>query len=537
MNGIGGDQTLTPEYPGISDAADMTSWDPPFPVDLKRVRPKDEDYWDQYRAAPKAIISLADGQRLWGSRYGKVSSLRLLGHRADRCAGDRSGRRRIHRAPRSRRGGCRRARHHRLRRVLPLLQLLPRRLGAAARLPVLRRRPRAADHRGRPAGGDRLLARRHPTQLRPRRRGARRHRRGRSARSPAVGYGALIMYGLRTWWVGAVGTTELALHVAPEWLAIGVGRRVRSPGLARPLARRSRDEPAIGALAAERRCRHAPSRASTIATKVVGGRAARSLARPCSARAVDRRDRSDRRLLRRRRRVARRRPVRGVDPACAGRRSSSTLGRGLPAMFALGIRHTSVRPARSVLSLALIAFACFVLVSVGAFRKDVTAATSDRALGHRRLRADGRIGRAADARSQHAATGAMDSASRAAIRSCRARRITRFRLRPGDETSCLTLYRPTNPRIIAPEPRFLDEPRFSFASSMAATPEEIAQSVAAAEPHVRRWRDSGDRRSNDADVRAASRRRRRLHVHARRSRATSACASSARWPTACCNRS
>ncbi len=31
MNGIGGDQTLTPDYPGISDAADITSWDPPFP--------------------------------------------------------------------------------------------------------------------------------------------------------------------------------------------------------------------------------------------------------------------------------------------------------------------------------------------------------------------------------------------------------------------------------------------------------------------------------------------------------------------------
>src|SRR5688572_13358539 len=27
MNGMGGDQTLTPEYPGISDAADMTSWE------------------------------------------------------------------------------------------------------------------------------------------------------------------------------------------------------------------------------------------------------------------------------------------------------------------------------------------------------------------------------------------------------------------------------------------------------------------------------------------------------------------------------
>ena len=47
-------------------------------------------------------------------------------------------------------------------------------------------------------------------------------------------------------------------------------------------------------------------------------------------------------------------------------------------MFALGIRHTSVRPARSVLSLALIAFASFVLVSVGAFKKDVSAEGADR---------------------------------------------------------------------------------------------------------------------------------------------------------------
>jgi hypothetical protein len=37
----------------------------------------------------------------------------------------------------------------------------------------------------------------------------------------------------------------------------------------------------------------------------------------------------------------------------------------------------------------------------------------------------------------------------------------------------LTLYRPTNPRIIAPEPKFFERPRFTFASSMASTPEEI----------------------------------------------------------------
>ena len=55
MDGVGGDRTLTPDYPGISDAADMTSWDPPFPVDLKRVRPKDEDYWDRYRARAEGV--------------------------------------------------------------------------------------------------------------------------------------------------------------------------------------------------------------------------------------------------------------------------------------------------------------------------------------------------------------------------------------------------------------------------------------------------------------------------------------------------
>ena len=53
-------------------------------------------------------------------------------------------------------------------------------------------------------------------------------------------------------------------------------------------------------------------------------------------------------------------------------------------------------------------------------------------------------------------------------------RITRFRLRPGDEASCLTLYKPTNPRIIAPEPAFASEGRFTFAASMAESPDERA---------------------------------------------------------------
>jgi ABC-type antimicrobial peptide transport system permease subunit len=37
----------------------------------------------------------------------------------------------------------------------------------------------------------------------------------------AIVYGWLMMFGLRTWWVGAVGTTLLRLHVSPTSLAIG----------------------------------------------------------------------------------------------------------------------------------------------------------------------------------------------------------------------------------------------------------------------------------------------------------------------------
>src|SRR6185436_11882234 len=37
----------------------------------------------------------------------------------------------------------------------------------------------------------------------------------------AIAYAALLMYGLRTWWVGAVGTTALTLHISWLWLVVG----------------------------------------------------------------------------------------------------------------------------------------------------------------------------------------------------------------------------------------------------------------------------------------------------------------------------
>ena len=77
ITGLAADRNLVPDYPGIGESESMADWDPPFPVELSRIRQKDEDYWKQYRTTPKAFIPLAEGQALWQSRFGKLTSLRL----------------------------------------------------------------------------------------------------------------------------------------------------------------------------------------------------------------------------------------------------------------------------------------------------------------------------------------------------------------------------------------------------------------------------------------------------------------------------
>src|SRR5205823_1141657 len=55
----------------------LHDWDPPFPLDLKRVRPIDEQYWARYRTTPKAFIPLKRGRQIWGTRFGSLTSIRV----------------------------------------------------------------------------------------------------------------------------------------------------------------------------------------------------------------------------------------------------------------------------------------------------------------------------------------------------------------------------------------------------------------------------------------------------------------------------
>jgi putative ABC transport system permease protein len=75
LAGVHADLALMPEFPGIAKAETTQDWDAGFPLTHK-IRPKDDDYWKQYRGTPKAFITLAAGQAMWANRFGKLTAVR-----------------------------------------------------------------------------------------------------------------------------------------------------------------------------------------------------------------------------------------------------------------------------------------------------------------------------------------------------------------------------------------------------------------------------------------------------------------------------
>lgn len=480
MQGLGGDRTLVPDYPGITDARDVTAWDPPFPVDLSRVQPRDEQYWDTWRTAPKAIVPLARGQALWPSAFGSVSSLRLAvpdGMAAADFATRVSADLLATLDPFAAGLTLRHARAEAVQAAAGTTDfgeyfvyfsffLLMAGLLLAGMFFAMGAEQRAREIGLLSALGfdaravQRLLTREAVLLT------ALGSVLGAIA---AIAYAGLIMYGLSTWWVGAVGTTALQLHVSPLSLLAGTaGAFVAALAALR--------------LTVRRLLRRTPR-------DLLSGDATSPMARPSPAR-------------------ARRRTSAAVAFALLAIALASAAGAGLigqvagffacggsllvagllaysawlwrPASGApatsvarLGMRYSRWRPGRSVVSAALIAFACFVLVAVSAFRRDQvgTSLARESGTGGFSLMAESVAPLMHD---PNTSAGRSDLGWPAADAIFADTHIARFRLRPGDEASCLNLYRPANPRIIAPEARFIDERRFSFASTLAATPEEHA---------------------------------------------------------------
>ncbi|MCX8107230.1 MAG: hypothetical protein N3G20_00335, partial [Verrucomicrobiae bacterium] len=61
---------LMPDFPGMATADSCRDWDTGLPIQIDRIRPKDEQYWRNHRGTPKALITLAAGQKIWSNRIG-----------------------------------------------------------------------------------------------------------------------------------------------------------------------------------------------------------------------------------------------------------------------------------------------------------------------------------------------------------------------------------------------------------------------------------------------------------------------------------
>ncbi len=79
IQGFAADSSWMPQFPGLANTQTCKEWNPGIPIETQRIRPQDEQYWQQYKGTPKAWISLQTAQRIWGNRFGNLTSIRYPG--------------------------------------------------------------------------------------------------------------------------------------------------------------------------------------------------------------------------------------------------------------------------------------------------------------------------------------------------------------------------------------------------------------------------------------------------------------------------
>jgi putative ABC transport system permease protein len=527
FKGAADDRNLTPSVKGVTDERTMADWDPPFPFDARRIRPADEEYWNRYRATPKAFVSLATGRRLWGSRFGQTTSIRVADKIADK--GD---------------GGRRQKSSERTGTSSPptsvpvdASRLLQRQLDPAAMgfaFQPIKQQQLAASAGSTPFGVlflcfsffiiaaavmlvallFRLAVERRASQIGTllalglSRRQVVRAMLGEGFVVAAVGavlgvpsgigYAALMLLGLQTWWLPAISTPFLRLHVGLMSPAIGcVGGLVVSLAAIWISVRRIARVPPRRLLA---------GMTSTVSPlplgKAQGVRAARAEARP----------------LPRSQRNTRRWRITLVDlllllafaPAIAILKHRSSL-EGQPGVFfatgavtlaallgvvwlslragmtgstvavgggnlaRMALRNAARNPGRSTLTVGLVAAASFIIVSVSVFRVDPTQqkpSLFNGSGGYSLIgESDQPILQDLNSPGGRAALGFSPQDEKLLARTA----IVGLRASAGDDASCLNLYRPRQPRVLGIPRQFVRCDGFAWAAKPAdcANPWEL----------------------------------------------------------------
>ena len=154
-------------------------------------------------------------------------------------------------------------------------------------------------------------------------------------------------------------------------------------------------------------------------------------------------------------------------------RGKAIAGSGWWPVSQLGFRNATYRPGRSVLCIALIASAAFIIVAVDSFRHRDRETVLDRKSGSGGfpLLAESLVPLVHNPNTREGQE-ALNLATGTSSPPIANVTFAPFRLRPGDDASCLNLYQPRNPRIIAPKDDFIQSNRFTFQNSLAVSGEE-----------------------------------------------------------------
>jgi ABC-type antimicrobial peptide transport system permease subunit len=439
---------LTPELPGVTDQKSINDWDLPFDL-VERIRPQDEKYWDDYRTTPKAFVSLSTAKRLWASRWGTISLIRVPGMPANKVAEKLAARLEPADAD---------------LKFLPVKQLglaaaagttpfdglflgLSFFLIAAAVMLIALLFKLGVEQRASELGTLGAIG------LDPRQIARLLSREGMVVATAGatvgvvagVAYAGLIILGLRTWWVAAIATPFLALHVTPRSLLVGwlVGvavswltirwsiRQLARLPVGRMLA--GATEPAV-ALDEQTRPSSWPRirealLALAVAMGVVGsmtrGEAKAGVFFASGAVVLALLVGEVRHQFR---------ALAGHARATAGSRPFS-----LPVLSAL---NTARHPGRSTLTIGLVATATFLIAAMSAFRLE----SADEGTGGFELTAASDQPIYFDLNTPAGRTELGFSAADQRLLSHFS--VYGLRVADGEDASCLNLYRPTQPRVL-----------------------------------------------------------------------------------------
>lgn len=489
LEGWAADPNLMPAYPGISDAKTLGEWDPPpsYKIDLSRIRPQDEAYWEEHKGTPKAFINLDAAQSRFvgtGRRFGELTAIYFAPLEGKSLEQTRDA----------------------VSSAL-LKRLDPEQMGLVARdahAAALRSATGSTDFSGLfiafsffaifsalllVALSFRLTIERRAKQV------GLLYALGYDAKSLrklltteglcvgavgtivgiplGIGYAYLMIAGLRTLWAAAVQAPFLRVFIEPLTITIGIvggllitwlTLRYAVRGLAKQSPRAllaGRVEAAAGQM--QRRSRRFAWVAiamlvlgvGIIATAIASDALNATIAFFVGGFA----------LL-----------AAGLawmtDRIGRGRSKRGVFGKGMRGFASVGIGNIARHRGRSLSTVALIAFATFVIIAVGASRHGANGDMLDSGAGGYRL-----LGQAAAPMVY--SLGSEDGRENLALaretnQMLADAQVAMMRRKPGDDASCLNLYAVQRPVILGVGDEFIERGEFTFASSMSGDDAESA---------------------------------------------------------------